>query len=413
MLAGRNAISRRRRGEELAGDAGALVEDGKRPIEALVNLDPRFRVAVAMWPGQELDVMRGEDDRVVVADDPLVFEAEDGLGVEPTRPGAIGWCGIRGGLGKARIVAREKGPQEGIRPGAVVDAGEAQLRAQTILEGPKESLDATLGLRTAGGNPADAQLLQGAFDLSGRGFSGQLLGEGRGTSGSSVEDAVAIAVDGDRDAVGLHELPQDHKVPLGILLVPKGGGEDVAGGVVEGREEGQAWAPMLQPIMITAVELHEQAGLRHALTVPTVLGRTSSARTPHPGGPEDAVDGGLREREVFAFGQQLAEVCVIDAGVGGLSEPDDPSTDGIRHAPGRWATAVPMDQRLRAVPADRSAQAPDLTSRETQKVGRCGHQKLAAVEGTEYDELLLRAVRQGDHPPRIRVGEGRTFSLNS
>jgi hypothetical protein len=72
-----------------------------------------------------------------------------------------------------------------------------------------------------------------------------------------------------------------------------------------------------------------------------------------------------------------------------------------------------MDQRLGSVPAIGSSQASDLAAGQVQEGGRFGHQKLAAVESAEYDELLLRAVRQGNHPPRIRLGGGRTFSLNA
>ncbi len=64
------------------------------------------------------------------------------------------------------------------------------------------------------------------------------------------------------------------------------------------------------------------------------------------------------------------------------------------------------------MPAIRSAQAPDLAGGETQEIGGFGHPQLTAVESTEDNELLLRAMRQGHHPPRIRPGGGRTFSLN-
>src|SRR2546425_6361887 len=83
-----------------------------------------------------------------------------------------------------------------------------------------------------------------------------------------------------KSAFGLYELPQHDEVPMGILLVPKRGGEDVAGGIVNGREERQARAPLLQPIMVAAVELHEQAGSGHALPAPTVSGRAAAAGGP-------------------------------------------------------------------------------------------------------------------------------------
>ncbi|OFV80970.1 MAG: hypothetical protein A2W26_05170 [Acidobacteria bacterium RBG_16_64_8] len=52
MSACRDATRGRRRGEPLAGDAGALGEDGDAPIEALVDLNGSLRVTAALRPGQ-------------------------------------------------------------------------------------------------------------------------------------------------------------------------------------------------------------------------------------------------------------------------------------------------------------------------------------------------------------------------
>ena len=136
MSACRDATRGRRRGEPLAGDAGALGEDGDAPIEALVDLNGSLRVTAALRPGQELDVVRAEGDRVVVADDAAVLEAEDCLRVKPGRPRAIRGRGIGRRLGKARIVAGQESAQEGVRPVAVGNARQAQFRAQPILKVP-------------------------------------------------------------------------------------------------------------------------------------------------------------------------------------------------------------------------------------------------------------------------------------
>ncbi len=142
---------------------------------------------------------------MVVAHSAPVLEAEDGLRIEPRGPGAIGGGGIRGGLGEARIVASQEAVEEGIRPRAVDDAGEAQFCAQAVLEGAKQPLDAALGLRTLGRDPLDAQFFKGSRDLCGGGGAGQLLLEGELFHLPPMEDAVAIAVHRDGDALGLGE----------------------------------------------------------------------------------------------------------------------------------------------------------------------------------------------------------------
>ena len=102
----------------------------------------------------------------------------------------------------------------------------------------------------------------------------------------------------------------------------------------------------------------------------------------------------------------------VDVGIGGLGEPHDPLPGGVIKAPRRAASAVAMNQGVGTSAAVRSAQTPDLTDREAQEVSGLAHPKLAAIQGREYDQLLLCAVRQDHHPPRIRFGGGRTFSLS-
>jgi hypothetical protein len=148
---------------------------------------------------------------------------------------------------------------------------------------------------------------------------------------------------------------------------------------------------------MTAVHLDEHARAGHPLTALTVLGWSTAARATQAGRPEDAGDGGLGEREVVAFGQELTEVRVVDARVDSLGEMDDPGADRVRHAAGRWAPAVSMDQRFGAAPTNGSAKAPDLTGGETEEVSRFGHEQLAAVQGLEDNELLLCPLCQCNH----------------
>lgn len=230
---------------------------------------------------------------------------------------------------------------------------------------------------------------------------------------AAFEDAMAIGVGRERQAWPQGDLAEDLEVAAGSLFLLEPAGEHLAGRVVDGGMQDELWSPVLEPCMMTAVALHEHPGLGHAIAPAAVTRGPSGPRAPQSGLPGDTVDRGMGQREAFPFGQELAEVFVVEPGVGRPGEPDDPCAGGVVHAPRRPATAVPMDQGLGAVPAVRSAQAPDLTDGETQEVGRLDHPKLAAVQGVEHDELLLRTWRQGNHPPRIRLGGGRTFSLKS
>lgn len=103
--------------------ASAVVDDGKRAIEALVDLDAGFGVAAAV--GQKLKDVRAEGDGVVVGDDARVLEAEDGIRDEMGGPGTIRALRPRRRSGKACIVAAEESREEGVRGVCGGDAREA------------------------------------------------------------------------------------------------------------------------------------------------------------------------------------------------------------------------------------------------------------------------------------------------
>ncbi len=92
------------------------------------------------------------------------------------------------GSGSAASVAREEVREESVGPVAVGDAGQAELADEPILEVAEEGFDAALGLRGGGGDPADADLLEGAPHLRRRRSTLELLLEGERPTGGAGED---------------------------------------------------------------------------------------------------------------------------------------------------------------------------------------------------------------------------------
>src|SRR5213079_1160102 len=80
-------------------------------------------------------------------------------------------------------------------------SGEAKLADQTILTSAPGAFDAALGLGRVGGDLLDAEFFENATELSGRLFSGELFGESP-VGIVALEDAVAVAIETERDAVG-------------------------------------------------------------------------------------------------------------------------------------------------------------------------------------------------------------------
>lgn len=176
-----------------------------------------------------------------------------------------------------------------------------------------------------------------------------------------MENAVAVAVDGDRQAVRVREDLEQDEIAMRVLSVPEGGGEDMAGRVVDRRKEDQARATSFEPVMGAPVDLHQQAGLWHPLPASTVAQRATASGAAQAHCPEDTMDRRLGQRQVFSFGQEFAEVRVVDPGIGGLGEAHNPLPDRIAHPARGSASTIPMDQGFGAPAAIRSAEPADLT----------------------------------------------------
>src|ERR1017187_10067820 len=145
-------------------EASVTVEQRDAPVESLVDLDfgPREAEAAALLG--DLEALAFPLHDVVVADDALVDEAADAVKIFGRRT-----------PGETSVVVGEEVAQDGVGGIEVGSVGEAEFAAQTVLEHAPEAFDAAFGLRTASGDEGDAELLQGATELRGLTFSGELF----------------------------------------------------------------------------------------------------------------------------------------------------------------------------------------------------------------------------------------------
>jgi hypothetical protein len=79
-------------------------------------------------------------------------------------------------------------------------ASQTEFADQAVLAGAPEALDPSLGLRGIGRDLLNAELFEGASEMRGGLFSGELFGQGP-MGIVALEDAVAITVKTERDAV--------------------------------------------------------------------------------------------------------------------------------------------------------------------------------------------------------------------
>ena len=100
-------------GQPLGGEALATVIDRQRPVQVRVDINARLGIGAAAGTGLELQPATVELDCVIVRDGALVLEAADPL--EVGGRGLPGRLGMRGRVGEARIVAREKPVEHALR----------------------------------------------------------------------------------------------------------------------------------------------------------------------------------------------------------------------------------------------------------------------------------------------------------
>jgi hypothetical protein len=122
----------------------AAVVDGHGAVKAFMEFDTSAGIAAPAGAGKDLQEMRCHRDGVIVGHRGLVLEAEDGVGIPPSRPGPKGGVRIRGGLREAEIVALEKVGQKGIGGVDVRDAGEPEFDDQAILKRAALAFDPSL-----------------------------------------------------------------------------------------------------------------------------------------------------------------------------------------------------------------------------------------------------------------------------
>ena len=153
--------------------AGVAVVERHSPVESLIDLDFSAGEAEAAGLLGDLEAAALPLHDVVVADDAFVHEAADA--VEAVRRGPPSGLHFAGFFSETAVVVGEELAQDGVGGVEVSSLGKAEFTAQAILQQAPEPLDAAFGLRAVGGDEGDAELFQGATELGGLAFSGELF----------------------------------------------------------------------------------------------------------------------------------------------------------------------------------------------------------------------------------------------
>jgi hypothetical protein len=156
--------------------ARIAVVEREAPVKSLVDLHfgPREAEAARLLGNLEATTLPLHD--IVIADDAFVHEAADPFETFWNRkPSGLLFAGLSG---EAAVVISDELAQHGVGRVDVNGFGQPQFAGETILEHPPKTLDAAFGLRAASRNESNAELFEGATELGGLAFSGELLFDG-------------------------------------------------------------------------------------------------------------------------------------------------------------------------------------------------------------------------------------------
>jgi hypothetical protein len=374
----------------------AAIIDGQGAIEVRVDVDPRAGVAAAGAAGADLQRSVAELNRIVGGGRAAILEAADAR--EVGRGGPPGWFGVRRGVGKASVVARPKALKDALRVGERRGMGEPQFDDEAILQRAEEPFHPPFALGRGGRDPADAEFVEGPADLCRGDVPLELLGQALPGARITMKDPVSIGIRGGRQAVAANEVTEEEEVAVGIFHGAKDPGEELAGGIVDRGEQDEARAALLEPGMVAAVHLDEEASLWHAVPAASMTRRPAGARAADAGVAEEALYGGPRHEQALVLAEQVSEVVVVDAGVARAGQQQDPAADGVGQSAGRRVPAVAVRERRRPVSSDSCHQAFDMAGRQAQQSGCLTHGN-AALDNPHQDGCsLLLLPAQCDSP---------------
>ncbi len=174
--------------------------------------------------------------------------------------------------------------------------------------------------------------------------------------------------------------------------------------------EDEAWAAGLEPGVVAAVHLDEEAGLGHALAAAAMPRGAAGAGTTDPGLAEEQPDQRPREVQAFPLREQLGEMMVIDPGIRGARQGKDLGSDGLREAPRGGAAPVAMSQRGEAMLADLGQEPADVPDRQGQELSRHPSGEGSGLDPGQDMGALLLLLGQGNRLPghTARVTDSRS-----
>jgi len=348
---------------------GVTVVERDAAVESLIEIDFGSGKAEALSLPGDLEALAFPLHDVIVADHALVNETADAIQV------FRGWTPsglqVTGTASKAAVVVGQEDAQHGVGGSEIASLSESELAGEAILEDAPEAFDAAFGLRTAGGDEGDAELIERATELSGLAFSSELFLD-RPEVVVADEDAAVIPIKGEGRAVAAQQLAEQGEIAGGGFGGEELSGQDFTGGIVLQAEGGETWATTLEPIVGRAIELHQFAFAGGAQTALTMGGSAALAGRADPSLPQETTERFAAQRETLDFAKLFAEMVIVEASIGGAGQANHGLAHPDRQPAGAGSPAVGVRQSRLPLLPQALLETFDVTDAEREQFGGSG-----------------------------------------
>src|ERR1019366_2934549 len=158
-----------------------------------------------------------------------------------------------------------------------------------------------------------------------------------------LEDAVAVAVEAERDAVSRDHGAESAEIAEGIFgFELEVRGQDLAGGVILKTDERELGAAALEPVMTAGIGERHHAEAWTGRPARAVLARSALLRRRQLGGPQEAAHGLAAHGEVLLGLEFFREVGIVKALVLAAGHAQDQLLLGKGNRPRHAASAIAM-----------------------------------------------------------------------
>ena len=255
--------------------------------------------------------------------------------------------------------------------------------------------------------------MESASELGGRLLAGELFGEGP-VGIVALEDAVAIVVEAERDAVGGDHGVQRTKIADGIFgFELEVSGEDLAGGVVLKADQSQRWTATFEPVMTAGVGERHHAETRTGRASGTILPRPALLRGSHFGSPQNAPYRLAADGKGFFVAKFFRQMRIVEALVLAASQGQDQLLLGKGNRPGHGASAIAVLHPADGIGPIAALEPLHLPLTQLQQTGGFAYAQPPACCILNHFHSLELFLTHRHHPSRVtksRCSYGVTLS---